>query len=194
MSFRPPQPISGHVERREGKRRPVWHAKYRLPDGEKANRPGVDDTRTAGRRVLHAAHGVVRTGATFADAVAEYMRWLEQDRARKPTTLRGYESIMRAHLLPAFGRRRLEDLSADEVEAWSAALAASGTATSTRLRILTCLFGVMKRAKRVWNLPRNRIAVENRTGWFSTSPPLRDCEVGGSAGRGVRRRIRGGVR
>ena len=44
---------------------------------------------------------MVRTGATFADAVAEYMGWLEQDRARKPTTLRGYESIMRAHLLPA---------------------------------------------------------------------------------------------
>jgi integrase len=94
----------------------------------------------------------------FADAVAEYMRWLEQDRARKPTTLRGYESIMRAHLLPAFGERRLEDITAEEVEAWSAQLAARGLANSTRLRILTCLFGVMKRAKRVWKLPRNPIA------------------------------------
>ena len=26
-------PISGHVYRFEGKRRPVWRAKYRLPDG-----------------------------------------------------------------------------------------------------------------------------------------------------------------
>jgi integrase len=102
--------------------------------------------------------GMVRTGATFADAVAECMRWLEQDRARKPTTLRGYESIMRAHLLPAFGERRLEDITADEVEAWSATLAASGLANATRLRILTCLHGVMKRAKRVWKLPRNPIS------------------------------------
>jgi hypothetical protein len=56
---------------------------------------------------------MVRTGATFADAVAEYMRWLEHDRARKPTTIRGYESIMRAHLLPAFGERRLENLTSE---------------------------------------------------------------------------------
>jgi integrase len=100
---------------------------------------------------------MVRTGATFADAVAEYMRWLEHDGARKPTTLRGYESIMRAHLLPAFGERRLEDITAEEVEAWSATLAARGLANATRLRILTCLHGVMKRAKRVWKLPRNPI-------------------------------------
>jgi integrase len=179
MTFRPPQPISGHVERREGKRGPVWYAKYRLPDGRQVKRRIGPAWTTRGRpgegfytrrtarawldQVLAEARrgelpGMVRTGATFADAVAEYMRWLEQDRARKPTTLRGYESIMRAHLLPAFGERRLEDLTADEVEAWSAQLAARGLASSTRLRILTCLFGVMKRAKRVWKLPRNPIA------------------------------------
>jgi integrase len=65
---------------------------------------------------------------------------------------------MRAHLLPAFGERRLEDITPEEVEAWSAKLAARGLANSTRLRILTCLYGVMKRAKRVWKLPRNPIA------------------------------------
>ena len=103
--------------------------------------------------------GMVRTGATFADAVAEYMRWLEQDRARKPTTLRGYESIMRAHLLPAFGERRLEDITAEEVEAWSAQLAARGAWRTRRgFASSRCLFGVMKRAKRVWKLPRNPIA------------------------------------
>jgi integrase len=179
MSFRPPQPISGHVERREGKRGPVWYARYRLPDGRQVKRRIGPAWTTRGRpgegfytrrtakawldEVLAEARrgelpGMVRTGATFADAVAEYMRWLEQDRARKPTTLRGYESIIRAHLLPAFGERRLEDITVDEVEAWSAQLAARGLANSTRLRILTCLFGVMKRAKHVWKLPSNPIA------------------------------------
>jgi integrase len=177
MSFRPP-PISGHVFRREGARRPVWYAKYRLPDGRQIQRrigpawagrgrqgAGFYTRRTAQawlEELLAEARrgelpGMVRTGATFADAVAEYMRWLEQDRARKPSTLRGYESIMRAHLLPAFGERRLEDITADEVEAWSATLAACGLANTTRLRILTCLHGVMARAKRVWKLPRNPI-------------------------------------
>ena len=179
MSSRSPQPISGHVFRREGARRPVWYAKYRLPDGRQVQRrigpawttrerpaEGFHTRRTAQTwldTVLSEARrgelpGMVRTGATFADAVAEYMRWLEHDRARKPSTLRGYESIMRAHLLPAFGERRLEDIAANEVEAWSATLAASGMANATRLRILTCLHGVMKRAKRVWRLPRNPIS------------------------------------
>ena len=44
------------------------------------------------------------------------------------------------HLLPAFGERRLEDITAEEVEAWSAQFAARGLANATRLRILMCLF------------------------------------------------------
>ena len=32
------QPISGHVFRYEGKRRPVWRAKYRLPDGRQVQK------------------------------------------------------------------------------------------------------------------------------------------------------------
>jgi hypothetical protein len=46
---------------------------------------------------------MVRTGATFADAAAEYVRYTEQDRGRKASTLRGYRSALNAHLLPALG-------------------------------------------------------------------------------------------
>ncbi len=100
--------------------------------------------------------GMVRTGASFADALAEYMRWLEHDRQRKPSTLRDYNSIISAHLLPAFGERRLEDITAEQIERFSAKLAAGGTMNNrTRLKILTVLHGVMQRAKRVWKLPRN---------------------------------------
>ena len=38
-----PRPVSGHVFRVEGRRRPVWRAKYRLPDGRQVQR-------TIGRR------------------------------------------------------------------------------------------------------------------------------------------------
>jgi hypothetical protein len=34
------------------------------------------------------------------------MRYATNDRALKPSTLRGYRSIIGAHLLPAFGRSR----------------------------------------------------------------------------------------
>jgi len=102
---------------------------------------------------------MVRTGATFQDAAAEYMRWLTNDRQRKPSTLRDYNSILHAHLLPEFGDCRLEDITTDQVETWSARLASSGRVNNrTRLKILTVLHGVMGRGKRVWKLPRNPVS------------------------------------
>jgi hypothetical protein len=49
--------------------------------------------------------GLVKTGATFADAAAEYLRWIEHDRERKPSTVRDYRSIVNVHLHPAFGTK-----------------------------------------------------------------------------------------
>jgi integrase len=172
-------PVSGHVFRRRGARSDAWHAKYRLPDGREVKRR-IGPAWTgrgrpaAGYYTKHTAQvwldqvlaearrgelpGMVRTGATFADAAVEYMRWLKDDRDRKPSTLRDYQSILNAHLLQEFGEHRLEDITTDQVEQWSARLAASGTVNNrTRLKILTVLHGLMKRAKRVWKLPHNPI-------------------------------------
>ncbi|MBA3809390.1 MAG: hypothetical protein H0X28_13520 [Solirubrobacterales bacterium] len=77
----------------------------------------------------------------------------------RPSTLRDYQSTIRAHLLPTFGKARLEDITTEQVESWSANLAARGAmGNRTRLKILTVLHGVMQRAKRVWKLPRNPIS------------------------------------
>jgi integrase len=64
----------------------------------------------------------VRTGATFADAAAEYLRHAEHDRGCKPSTLRDYRSTIAAHLLPAFGALAVEDIDAAMIERWRAAL------------------------------------------------------------------------
>jgi hypothetical protein len=135
-------PISGNVFRRHGTRGDVWYAKYRVPDGRQVKRrigpawtergrpaAGLFTKRTAEAwlaDVLAEARrgelpGMVRTGATFADAAAEYMRWLEHDRDRKPSTLRDYLSILKAHLLPAFADRRLEDITTDHARAQGSA-------------------------------------------------------------------------
>src|SRR3954471_17430912 len=84
--MRPDRAISGHVFRVEGKRRSVWRAKYRLPDGRQVQRTigrvwtergrppeGYFTKRTAQawlRDVLDQAErgalaGMVRTGRTF---------------------------------------------------------------------------------------------------------------------------------
>src|SRR6187200_1850117 len=125
-------PVSGHVTRYDGKRRSVWCAKYRLPDGRQIKktlgpawtargRPpaGYFTKRTAEawlRRTLAEAAagtlpGMVRTRATVAGACAEYLRYIAQDRQRKPSTLRDYDSICRNHVIPHLGPIPLENLT-----------------------------------------------------------------------------------
>jgi integrase len=124
------QPISGHVHRVERARGPVWYAKYRLPDGRQVQRKiGPAWTSrgrpTAGYFTKRAAEawldeilaearrgtlpGMVRTGATFADAAAEWLRWCEHEHDCKPSTLSDCRTTARG-LSRDLGEMRLEDV------------------------------------------------------------------------------------
>ena len=61
--------------------------------------------------------GLVRTGATFADAAAEWLRYVEVERGRKPSTIADYRSAVGTHLMPAFGKEPLERIDAEMIEA-----------------------------------------------------------------------------
>jgi integrase len=171
------QPPTGHVFRVDRARGPVWYAKYRLPDGRQVQkrigpawsergRPpaGYVTKRLAEdwlRTVLDEARrgtlpGLVRTGATFADAAAEYLRYCEQDRTCKPSTLRDYRSNLRAHLLPAFGEHPLEEITAASIDRWRASL--TGLSPRTKNKLLVVMHGVMRRAGHVWGLTINPVA------------------------------------
>jgi integrase len=103
------QPPTGHVFRVERKRGVSWYAKYRLPNwrqiqkklgparSERGRPPAGYFTKRLAenwlRETLHAARrgtlaGQVRTGATFVDAAAEWLRYVEVDRQRKPSRAR----------------------------------------------------------------------------------------------------------
>ncbi len=171
------QPPTGHVFRVDRSRGPVWYAKYRLPDGRQVQkkigpawsergRPaaGYFTKRLAEdwlRSVLDEARrgtlpGLVQTGATFADAAAEYLRYSEHDRSCKPSTLRDYRSTLGAHLLPAFGETPLEDVTAASVDRWRASL--TGLSPRTKNKLLVVMHGVMRRAAHVWGLSGNPVA------------------------------------
>src|SRR6476620_1663661 len=138
--------VAGHVYRHGGARGPVWRAKYRLPNGRQVHktigpvwtergRPRAGSFTKRGaeawlREVLDQARagvlpGMVRTGVTFADACDEYLRYVEVDLHRKPSTVTDYRSLDRAHLVPAFGTLRLEDITGERIEAWKATLTMS---------------------------------------------------------------------
>jgi hypothetical protein len=173
--------VSRHVLRYEGKRRPVWRAKYRLPHGHQVQetiepawnarcRPpaGYFTRRTAEawlRRVLADAtagtlSGMVRTGATVADACAEDLRYVEQDRQRKPSTLRDYASIFRNYVLPHLGDVALENLTAERIERWAAIEIDPDRrlANRNREKAITVFHGVMERARKLYRLPTNPVA------------------------------------
>jgi integrase len=176
----PKRPVSGHVFRVDGRRGARWYAKYRLPDSRQVQkalgpawtqrgRPaeGYFTKRTAEAwlgDVLDQARrgtlpGMVRMGATFADAAREWLRYVEQERGRKPSTVTDYRSVVRAHLLPAFGERPLESVTTEMVEAWLAAQLREGRLSRRSLqKIVVLLHGIFRRAKKVWKLPQNPVA------------------------------------
>lgn len=59
-----------------------------------------------------------KTVPTVAAALDAYLR--QQKRHLAPSTLRDYRSSINAHLLPAFGRLRLDELTVSEVRDWIA--------------------------------------------------------------------------
>jgi len=102
---------------------------------------------------------MVRTGRTFADAAEEYLRYLAQDRQRKPSTVRDARSVIHNHLLPPVGDRGLEDITEAEVERWARRLGADRPlSNATKRKVIVIFHGVMARACRVYRLPVNPVA------------------------------------
>jgi integrase len=178
------QKPTGHVFRVQRARGPVWYAKYRLPDGRQVQKkigPGWPERgrppegyytkRQAEewlRDVLDQASrgtlvGLVRTGVTVDEACTEFLRYLEHDRGRKPSTVRGYRWLIRGHISPAFGDMRLENVTPAMVEAWAARL--PGTPASRR-KIIVTAHGIFERARKAFGLPANPVADVEK-------PPLR---------------------
>jgi integrase len=172
----PIQRPTGHVFRVERKHGAVWYAKYRLPDGRQVQRKigpawsgrgrpaaGYVTKRLAEdwlRSVLEDARrgtlpGLVRTGATFEDAAGEWLRYIEHDRGRKPSTVAGYKVMVRSMLLPAFGELQLEAITTPMIERWIGSIHLSA---STRTKAIVLLHGIFARARKVWGLPSNPVA------------------------------------
>jgi integrase len=168
-----PDEPSGHLFRVERRRGMQWYAKYRLPDGRQVQRrigpawslrgrPPVGYFTKRGaeawlRDVLDQARrgtlpGQVRTGVTFADAAAEWLRYIEHDRERKPSTVAGYRALVRSQLLPAFGDQPIESITTRMIERW---LTDVDRSSSTRTKSLVLLHGIFKRARKLYGLPVN---------------------------------------
>ncbi|MGI9184354.1 MAG: tyrosine-type recombinase/integrase [Solirubrobacteraceae bacterium] len=102
--------------------------------------------------------GMVRTGATVADAAAEWLRYVEHDRACKPSTLTDYRHTAE-RIVRDLGSERLEDVTAEMLERWKGTLTVSNR---TVAKYLVILHGIFRRAMKVSGLPLNPAASVER--------------------------------
>ena len=57
--------------------------------------------------------------------------WFAAQSSIKPSTRTRYESLLRLHVLPAFGHRQVSSITVAQVEDWISALTASGLSASS---------------------------------------------------------------
>lgn len=156
---------TGSIALKERKRGgPQWYAHYRLVDGRQVQRrlgpawtergrplAGYYTRKTAQdalRAILTDAErgtlaGSIKTGATFGDAVAEWLRYVEQDRKRRPSTVGDYRNLAHGSLLPEFGAETpLEAIDTDRIDAYRARLVAEGRLSDRTInKLLVALHG-----------------------------------------------------
>jgi integrase len=175
----PESRISGCVILRKGSRGSVYYLKYRLADGRQVKRrlgeawtqrgrapAGYYTARTAAealQAVLTDARrgtlaGMTTIDAKFADASAEWLRYVQHDRDVKPSTLFDYRHMV-TRLNRTYGNVPLAQISAEDIERWRAGLSCSNR---TAQKYLIVLNGIFKRAMKVYKLASNPMTLVER--------------------------------
>jgi integrase len=130
---------------------PHWTAKGRPAAGHytaKMARDALADYLAAARQGTLAG-ARIKTGHTFGEAVAEWLRYCEVDKKRARSTVRDYRNTAHHHLLPGFGPDTLvEKITADDVDEFRDELTAGQLSDRTAQKIMVLVHGVFARAKR----------------------------------------------
>jgi integrase len=181
-TFDPTTPISGHVFLYEGKRRSTWVAKWRDQSGQHEKRlgqawmgkglpmPGFLREREAKAMLdeilVQARRGVLRqerTGVTFRDLAEDWFEYGRFERDWSASTQVDYRSVLDAHLLPEFGRRRIETITSAQIETWRNRIAQDGTKVRhTVNKIVTQLHAIFQHAVDRHGLITNPVAKVKR--------------------------------
>ena len=150
------------VERKTG---PVYFLKARDRDGRQIKRklgPVADwphkQAQDALRDYLTDLGRVPDRGddsVTFKYAAAAYLRYVEHDRGRAPSTVRDYRSTIDVHLEPRFGEQALSAIIVDDVEQLRSDMLDTLSPRTTQ-KTLILLHGIFRFA--------------GRRGWAKTNP------------------------
>ena len=138
---------------------PAWTKRGRPDPGYFTRRTSEDWLRSILMELDALALAGAELDVTFAAAAREWLRYVEEDRAVKPTTLRNYRCSVETKLIPAFGDRRLRDITPADLERFRSSLAVS---PRTKNKLLVELYGIFRRAQKIYGLPANPAAQVER--------------------------------
>jgi integrase len=178
--FNPP-PVSGHIFRRSRASGDRWMAKWRDAAGQhqrvlgkvwegRGKPAGGHLTKRGAQQALDEILADARRGqllgpvrpsggVTFASAAREWLRYVEHDRKRRPSTVRDYHIVVEKILVPALGDAPLEAITSGHVDAFRTNLVAEGRLSARTInKYLALIHGVLKRAQRVYGLSANAAA------------------------------------
>ena len=155
----------GYVTRKEWKSGPRYYAVYTDRAGrrrwESAGRYKKSAEKLLQRREIEVQDGVKSEDITFSEFADKWLREYVAAHV-KPRTYEHYESAIRIHLKPEFGKYRLKDICPEHVDAFKNSKLGEGRAPATINKLLVIMGAVMKRAV-VWKYIReNPVQYVNR--------------------------------
>jgi integrase len=176
-----PKPVSGHVFRKRRKSGDRWMAKWRDAAGQhqrvlgkawtqRGRPPNGYLTKQLAQRKLDTILADARRGqllaparpdrgVTFAEAAGEWLRYVEHDRKRRPSTVRDYRIVVERVLVPALGDAPLQVLTSAHVDAFRSMLVEEGRLSARTInKYLALIHGILKRAQRAYGLSANAAA------------------------------------
>jgi integrase len=195
-----PKPVSGHLRRVKRRSDERWQVKWRdaagvehkrmigrVWNGSGRPRAGylakqqaqrvLDEVLAEARQVGPGARRRVGDQPTFADAAAEWLRYVEFDRKRRASTLGDYRQVVNTALLPVFGSVRLDELTGEMIDAYRQHLVRERRLSARTInKYLVAMHGILKRAQRHWGIVTNAAVgierqPERRSGEFRVLSP-----------------------
>ncbi len=143
------------LDGRQLKRRigPAWTGRGKPPDGfldRRQAQAALEAILTDARRGLLDPKPKQPTGHTYEHACEAYLRYIEIERARAVTTVRGYRATAKRYLLPALGKDTpVSEITTEQIDDLRTELLTQGKLSRRSVqKVLVLNYGVLKLAKR----------------------------------------------